>query len=91
MENLNIITIEKNVPIPDVRQGIDSNRYLFLNNMEIGDSFVINGNTPNYKPKGVRQHLYGKHHTKKNKSKYTIRTISGHHTNPTGIRVWRIS
>ena len=87
---MNVITIEKNIPIPDVRQSIDAYRYLFLNKMEIGDSFVINGSTPDYNPKGVRSYIYGKHTRKNNSVKYTIRTTAGHHSKPTSIRIWRI-
>ena len=90
MNTTNVITIEKNIPVPELRF-TGSHRYLFLNSMEVGDSFAINGNTPDFTPKGVRQHLYGKHHVKNSNRRYTIRTISGHHSKPRAIRVWRIS
>ncbi len=91
MENKpNIITIEKNIPIPELRTGCDRLKYIFLNNMEVGDSFCINGNTPDYSPKAVRSHIYGKHSVK-NKTKYTVRTLSGDSNDPTAIRIWRIS
>ena len=88
MEKTNIITIEKNIPIPEIRI-TGSYRYLFLNNMEVGDSFVINGNTPDFTPKGVRQHLYSEH-CKKHGKRYTVRTLSGHYNKPTAIRAWRV-
>tara|TARA_Y100001938_G_C7929494_1_gene348616 strand:+ start:114 stop:389 length:276 start_codon:yes stop_codon:yes gene_type:complete len=87
--NTNIITIEKNVPIPELRIGGNRMKYIFLNNMEIGDSFCINGNSPDYSPKAVRSHIYGKHSTK-SKARYTVRTIKGDSENPKEIRVWRI-
>ena len=85
----NIITIEKNVPIPELRVGGTRMKYVFLDNMEVGDSFCINGNTPDYSPKAVRSHVYGKHSTK-NRTRYTVRTIKGNADSPTEIRVWRI-
>ena len=85
-----VITIEKNIPVPDLRQSSGGYRYRFLGNMEVGDSFTINGNTPNYSPKGVRSYLYGRHTVKNSNRKYTIRTTSGHHSKPVAIRVWRI-
>ena len=89
MKNTNIITIEKNIPIPELRIGGNRMKYIFLNNMEIGDSFCINGNSPDYSPKAVRSHVYGKHSTKV-KARYTVRTIKGDSENPKEIRVWRI-
>ena len=84
----NIITIEKNVPIPELRIGGTRMKYVFLDNMEVGDSFCINGNTPNYSPKAVRSHVYAKH--SKSKRRYAIRTLTGHFRKPKAIRVWRI-
>ena len=63
-------------------------RYRFLKSVEVGDSFVINGNTPDFTPKGVRQYLYSQH--SKSGRRYTIRTLSGPNENPTAIRAWRI-
>ena len=85
----NIITIEKNVPIPVLRTGCDRMKYIFLENMEIGDSFCINGNTPDYNPKAVRSHVYGKH--TRTTDRYTVRTIRGNTENPKEIRIWRVA
>ena len=89
MNNTNVITIEKNVPIPELRVGCNRMKYMFLTNMEVGDSFSINGNTPDYSPRAVRSHVYGKHTTKSN-ARYTVRTTRGDFNNPTEIRVWRV-
>ena len=89
MNNTNIITIEKNIPIPKLMHGYGRVRYKFLENMEIGDSFVINGNTPDFTPKGVRQYLYSQH-SKKDAIRFTIRTLSGPNDQPTAIRAWRV-
>tara|TARA_Y100001938_G_scaffold117312_1_gene161758 strand:+ start:184 stop:456 length:273 start_codon:yes stop_codon:yes gene_type:complete len=86
----NVITIEKDVPIPELRYASGKVKYKFLDNMKVGDSFIINGNTPDYRPKGVRQYLYGQHFKTGNKRRYTIRTLSGPNKNPSSIRCWRI-
>ena len=85
----NVITIEKNIPIPDTYCGSGSTRYRFLQKMEVGDSFVINGNTPDFTPEGVRQHLYSQH-SKNRGRRYTIRTIAGSFERPVAIRAWRL-
>ena len=90
MDDINVITIEKNVPIPEVRvSGGGKYRYRFLKSVEVSDSFVINGNTPGFTPKAVRQYLYCQH-SQKHGRRYTIRTLSGPNENPTAIRAWRI-
>ena len=87
----NVILIEKDVPIPKLRHNGGKVKYGFLDKMEIGDSFIINGNTPDFHPKGVRQYLYGQHFKKGGRKRYTIRTLSGPNKNPSSIRCWRIS
>jgi|TARA_R110000824_G_scaffold24840_7_gene86978 hypothetical protein len=87
-EHVNVITIEKNVPIPALTwtKG-DSKKYLFVDTMEIEDSFKINGNTPDFSPTTVRSYIYGRN--TKGSKKFTIRTLKGNSSNPTSIRVWR--
>ena len=84
----NVITIEKNIPLPELKVGRDRMKYVFLNAMEVGDSFCINGNTPDYSPKAVRSHVYAKH--SKTTRRYAIRTIKGNFRRPSAIRVWRV-
>jgi len=85
----NVITIEKNIPIPrpltNGRGG--SYKYNFLSDLEIGDSFVINGNMPDYTPKAVRCQVYEK--CKDMGMTVTIRTLEGRSDKPEKIRVWR--
>ena len=87
-EHVNVITIEKNVPIPALTwtKG-DSKKYLFVDTMEIEDSFKINGNTPDFSPTTIRSHIYGRN--TKGSKRFTIRTLEGNSGNPTAIRVWR--
>ena len=88
MNELNIITIEKNIPIPAIVNGRGcAEKYNFIQTMEIDDSFKINGVTPDFSPVGVRAHVYGLNST--TDRNYTIRTIEGLSSNPDAIRVWR--
>ena len=91
MSNTNVITIEQNIPIPEIvnGRGANSAKWNFINNLEITNSFYINGETPDYKPATVRSHVYKLNGT--TDRKYTVRTLSGHNSNPLSIRVWRIS
>ena len=90
MNELNIITIEKNIPIPAIVNGRGcAEKYNFIQTMEIDDSFKINGVTPDFSPVGVRAHVYGLNST--TDRTYTIRTIEGHSSNPKTIRIWRVS
>ena len=62
MKETNVITIEKNIPIPKPVQshwGVMAKNLGFVKTMDVGDSFVINGNTPNIKPVSVRSYIYG--------------------------------
>ena len=58
MEKTNIITIEKNVEMPTPRGYTSHEKYNFVEKMEVGDSFVINGNTPDFSPENTRKHMY---------------------------------
>ena len=87
----NVITIEKNVPIPESRSVCQTTtKYDFIQNMEIGDSFVVDNTNPDINPKLVRGYVYGlKHKRKDNGREYVIRTLSGNSKRPNKIRVWR--
>ena len=89
MDNINVITIEKNIPIPAVvwAKG-NPEKYIFINTMDRGDSFKINGNTPDFTTVGVRAHVYGLN--AKGMRKFTVRTLAGKSSNPTAIRVWMV-
>ena len=89
MKRTNVITIEKNVPIPAIihPRGC-AEKYNFIQGMEVNDSFKINGGTPDFSPRGVRAHVYGLN--SKTKLTFTIRTIEGISSNPKSIRVWRV-
>jgi len=87
MANTNVITIETGIPIPLSAWLGNSHKYDFINNLNVSDSFKINGNTPDYNPVSVRAYIYKLNNN--TDRKYTIRTISGPSKAPTCIRVWR--
>mgnify|MGYP003154039115 CR=1 FL=1 len=95
----NVIKIDKNIPIPAQKtsNGLRPRRskFHFLKELSIGDSFEVNGNTPDLKPSNVMTACYTL------ASKYrklggmygnfrvTCRTLEGTSLKPTRIRVWR--
>ena len=85
---MNIITIEKGIPLPEPTGRGATIKYDFIKSMEIGDSFYINGNTPDFSPATIRSHVYGLN--AETSKKYTIRTLVGNSKNPKAIRVWRV-
>tara|TARA_R110002051_G_C8364734_1_gene442481 strand:+ start:122 stop:397 length:276 start_codon:yes stop_codon:yes gene_type:complete len=90
MTRTNIITIERNVPIPTRPGWGGPAKYGFINNMEVGDSFHINGNTPDFIPLNVKAHMYKLNADSRNTNKFTVRTLEGPSTEPVSIRIWRI-
>ena len=84
---MNIITIEKNIPMPEICGRGCSQKYNFMDTMEIGDSFYINGNTPDFSTTTVRSHVYKRN--AETEQSYTIRTMKGNSSKPQAIRVWR--
>ena len=87
---MNIITIEKNVPIPTPLRGLNASKYKFMRKMDIGDSFVINGNTPDYDAAKVRSYIYSSKTNQRYGMKFSVRTLEGPSKEPTAIRVWRV-
>ena len=90
MNNTTVITIEKNIPIPSRRHGVDSFKYKFLKQMDIGDSFVVDEATPDFTPATLMQVLYSQHAQKHNRSRYTVVTLQRDHDHPSSIRVWSV-
>lgn len=76
-----MITIEKNIPIPELKAGRKSNEIYPLSKMEIMDSFFIETNSKE-DIQSIRSHIHNPKN-RKNK-KFATRTVNG------GIRVWRI-
>jgi len=87
MTNTRTPIIEKHVPLPTAK--LDLERYDFLKDMAVGDSFTVNTNSLNLNPKMVRTYMYGQNNKKSNHRRYAVRTTAGHFVNPIAIRVWR--
>jgi|TARA_Y100000310_G_scaffold16884_1_gene16804 hypothetical protein len=94
----NVIKIDKNVPIPIAKTSTGGrlrSKFHFLKELEVGDSFEVNGNTPDLKPSSVMSACYllaskyrrlgGMHRN----FKVTCRTLEGTSLNPKRVRVWR--
>lgn len=92
----NIIKIDKNIPIPAIRWGAGRPSVMeFMKTMDIGDSFVINGQTPDIKPATAMGSAYGMASKLRKKGgetsdfKVTCRVIDGGHKDPKAVRIWR--
>ena len=93
----NIIKIEKNIPIPEVRWGAGKpSRLGFIKDLDIGDSFVINGQTPDITPLSALNAAYSLAHKLRKEGgetfdfKVTCRVIDGSHSKPKAVRIWRV-
>tara|TARA_Y100000296_G_C5013540_1_gene176320 strand:- start:66 stop:365 length:300 start_codon:yes stop_codon:yes gene_type:complete len=94
-----VIKIDKNIPIPEPRtyRGGKRSKFHFIKELAVGDSFEVNGNTPDLKPANVMTCCYnlaskfrklgGLHKG----FRVTCRTLEGTSLKPTKVRVWRIS
>ena len=95
----NVIKIDKHIPVPSPKtySGGRHSKFGFLKELSVGDSFEVNGNTPDLKPSNVMTACYTL------ASKYrklggmygnfrvTCRTLEGTSLKPSKIRVWRTS
>jgi len=93
----NIIKIEKNIPIPEIRWGSGRlSRLDFIKDLDIGDSFVINGQTPDITPLSALNAAYSLAHKLRKEGgetfnfKVTCRVIDGSHSKPKAVRIWRV-
>ena len=86
------IKFRNNITLPPVFRPV-MNKYGFISLLEIGESFEINGDTPDYKPKSLAPAAYAvASHVRKtdNKNfKVACRTIEGTSTNPVRSACWR--
>jgi|TARA_Y100000034_G_C6601237_1_gene261551 hypothetical protein len=94
--NTNIIKIEKNIPIPKIRWGSGKvSRLNFVKDLDVGDSFVINGNTPDITPLSALNAAYSLAYKLRKKGgktadfKVTCRVIDGNYNKPKAVRIWR--
>ena len=91
----NVIKIEKNIPVPHwiVNR---SSKYGFLKTLEIGDSFLINGDTPDFHPKSAASGCYSYAMMLRKKGglhrdyRISCRTLDGTFAQPKQVRIWRV-
>jgi len=88
------IKIRNNVALPSIALK-KANRYGFISTLEVGESFEINGDTPDFKPRSLVSAAYSiARHVRRTTNKdfrVACRTIEGTSTNPVVTGCWRIS
>ena len=91
----NVIKIDRNVPVPKMLYHRTS-RYDFLKHLDVGDSFVINGDTPDYNPKQASSSCYSFALSLRRKGgmhknfRIACRTLEGSFRRPRSVRIWRV-
>tara|TARA_R100000656_G_scaffold29133_1_gene25446 strand:+ start:138 stop:458 length:321 start_codon:yes stop_codon:yes gene_type:complete len=88
------IKIRNNVSLPPVFRPV-MNKYGFISLLEVGESFEVNGDTPEYRAKSLAPAAYTvASHVRKttNKNfKIACRTIEGTSSEPIRSAVWRVA
>ena len=91
----NVITIEDGIAIPKATHPGRPSRYNFIESLRVGQSFAINGNTPDYNAKTVGSSCYTVaqriRKTTDSKFRISVRTIKGTSQKPTLVRCWRVA
>jgi hypothetical protein len=95
----NVIKIEKNIPMPSPsRHGYRrTSRLAFIKEIEVGDSFVINGHTPDITPKSAICSVYSLATKLRRKGgqyrnfRMSIRILQGSSKSPRSVRIWRVA
>ena len=88
------IKIRNNVELPNPERGNTYSKYSFISTLEVGESFEVNGDTPDFRAKSLAPAAYAiaKHvRTTTRNKKFTIacRTIHGTCKEPTVVGCWR--
>jgi|TARA_R100000049_G_C1870271_1_gene30326 hypothetical protein len=87
------IKIRTDVPLPPARPYMT--RYAFIQTLDVGESFEVNGDTPGYKAKSLAPAAYQVasfvRKTTNKKFKIACRTLEGTSKNPIRTAVWRIA
>ena len=90
----NVIRICNNVPLPEPKH-MTLSKYGFISTLKVGQSFEINGDTPDYKAKTLAPAAYQiastVRKTTNKKFKIACRTLEGTSQHPTKVGCWRIS
>ena len=90
----NVIKIRNNVPLPEPKHLV-VNRYGFISTLQIGQSFEVDVNTHDFKPKSLAPAAYQIASTirKTTNKRFTVacRTLEGTSAHPTKVGCWRTS
>ena len=95
----NVIHIRNNVPLPSPIMSRQLSKYGFISTLKVGQSFEIDGDTPDYQAKSLAPAAYAvasyvrkNTHLKKDKG-FTVacRTLEGTCKEPVVVGCWRIS
>ena len=88
------ILIRDNVPLPCPERGNTYSKYGFITTLEVGESFEVDADTPDFKAKSLAPAAYAiaKHvRTTTRNKKFTVacRTLHGTCKEPTVVGCWR--
>jgi hypothetical protein len=88
------IKIRSNVELPPALKTA-SHKYEFITTLEVGESFEVNGDTPDYKPKSLASGVYqvaSRYRKTTDKTfKVACRTIEGTSSDPIRSACWRVA
>ena len=88
------IKIRNNVALPPILPK-RMNKYGFISTLEVGESFEVNGDTPDFKPQSLVAAAYSiakrVRRTTNKDFRVACRTIEGTSTHPIVTACWRIS
>ena len=90
----NVIKVRDNIPLPTPTMSMQLSKYGFISTLEVGQSFEINGDTPDYKAKSLAPAAYAvaKHireNTRHRKFTVACRTLEGTCKQPVIVGCWR--
>ena len=89
-----VIEIRNNVPVPEPKHLV-ANKYGFISTLQVGQSFEIDTNMHDFKPKSLAPAAYQVasyvRKTTNKKFKIACRTLEGTSLHPTKVGCWRIS
>ena len=89
-----VIKIRDNVPLPMPTKSLQLSKYGFISTLEVGQSFEINGDTPDYNAKSLAAAAYAvathvRETTRHRKFTVACRTLEGTCKNPVIVGCWR--
>ena len=92
----NVIKIRDNVPVPKPVKSHQLSKYGFISTLEVGQSFEINGNTPDYNAKSLAPAAYAvasfiRRNTNNKDFSVACRTLEGTSKKPVVVGCWRIA